>query len=70
MEQLTALIAEKTGLSTEMSAQVAQVVFDFLKDKLPDPIAAQLDNFLGGGGGDDSGNDIADAVQGLSNFFG
>ncbi len=67
MEQLTALISEKTGLSTEMSAQVAEIVFDFLKDKLPEPIAAQLDNFLGGG---DGGNDITDAVQGLSNFFG
>ncbi len=69
MEQLTALIAEKTGLSAEMSAQVSEIVFNFLKDKLPEPIAAQLDNFLGGSG-DDSGNDIADAVQGLSNFFG
>ena len=67
MEQLTALISEKTGLSAEMSKQVAEVVFDFLKDKLPEPIAAQLDNFLGG---DSDGGDITDAIQGLSNFFG
>jgi len=69
MEQLTALIAEKTGLSTEMSAQVAEIVFDFLKDKLPDPIAAQLDNFLGGSSSDGE-NDISDAIQGLSSLFG
>jgi hypothetical protein len=32
MEELTALVAEKTGLSEEMSQQAVDIVVDFLKD--------------------------------------
>lgn len=50
MDQLTAFVSQKTGLSQDQANQAAQAVVDFLKSKLPGPIASQLDGLLSGGG--------------------
>ena len=50
MEELIELIVEKTGISEEIATKVVDMVVDFLKDKLPEPIAGQLDNLLSGEG--------------------
>jgi len=49
MNELTNLIVKKTGISQENAQKAVLVVFDFLKTKLPAPIASQLDSFLTGG---------------------
>ena len=46
MDELVALVQEKTGLGKAQAKQAVETVMDFLKDKLPGPIAAQLDNVL------------------------
>ena len=51
MEEIVKLVSEKTGLSEEMSETVVTLVIDHLKSKLPEPIAGQLDGYLGGEGG-------------------
>ncbi len=43
---LVELIREKTGVSAEQAQQAVDVVAGFLKEKLPDPIAAQVDQVL------------------------
>jgi len=43
---LVDLIREKTGVSAEQAQQAIDVVVGFLKEKLPEPIAAQLDTVL------------------------
>ncbi|MEF3273912.1 MAG: DUF2267 domain-containing protein [Chloroflexus sp.] len=43
---LVELIREKTGVSAEQAQQAVEVVVGFLKDKLPEPIAAQVDQIL------------------------
>jgi len=48
-EQLTNLIVKRTGITQENAQKAVLVVFDFLKTKLPAPIATQLDSFLSGG---------------------
>ena len=48
-EQVINLIVKKTGISQENAQKAVLVVFDFLKTKLPAPIASQLDSFLTGG---------------------
>jgi hypothetical protein len=64
MEELIELIVEKTGISEEIANKVVDMVVDFLKDKLPEPIAGQLDNLL-------SGEGIADdLLGGLGSLFG
>lgn len=67
MNELVKRVTEKTGLSEEMATQVITVVLDYVKDKLPAPIAAQLDNFLEGGG--DLG-DLGGLAKGLGGMFG
>ncbi|WP_298406910.1 DUF2267 domain-containing protein [uncultured Chloroflexus sp.] len=45
---LVELIREKTGVSAEQAQQAVDVVVGFLKDKLPEPIATQIDQVLKG----------------------
>jgi hypothetical protein len=48
MQELIDLVSKKTGLSKEQSTMAVKVVLDFIKKKLPAPIAAQVDAVLGG----------------------
>lgn len=64
MDELVKMVSEKTGLSEEMSRQAVEVVLDYLKDKLPEPIAGQVDNLLEGGDLGDLGN-LAGGLGGL-----
>jgi hypothetical protein len=48
-EQVTNLIVQKTGISQDNAQAAVLVVFDFLKTKLPAPIASQVDSFLNTG---------------------
>jgi hypothetical protein len=48
-EQLTNLMVKRTGITQENAHKAVLVVFDFLKTKLPAPIASQLEPFLTGG---------------------
>jgi len=55
MEELVRQVAERTGIS-EAQAQTAVItVLGFIKGRLPEPIAGQLDSFLGGSTGADAG---------------
>ena len=54
-EQVINLIVKKTGISQENAQKAVLVVFDFLKTKLPAPIATQIDSFLNTGSGNTSG---------------
>jgi hypothetical protein len=51
MEELVKLVAGKTGLSEGHARLAVETVVSFLKDKLPAPIAGQIDSVIGGGGG-------------------
>ena len=61
MDELDNMVAKKTGLSPEMAKTAVTVVLDFVKKKLPAPIASQIDTVLGIG----SGTSIAGAISGL-----
>jgi len=70
MDELVKQVAAKTGISEEHARTAVTTVLGFLKDKLPAPIAGQIDNVIGGGGsgeGDGGGgiSDIASSVGGL-----
>ena len=47
MDELVKLVSEKTGLSEEMSATAVKLVLDYVKEKLPTPVAAQVEALLG-----------------------
>jgi hypothetical protein len=46
---LTNLIVKRTGITQENAEKAVLVVFDFLKTKLPAPLASQVDSFLNTG---------------------
>jgi hypothetical protein len=62
IDELVKQVSEKTGLAEAQSRQAAEVVVDFLKDRLPSPIAGQIDNLMGG----EDGSGITDTISGLT----
>ncbi len=65
MDELVQLVAQKTGLSQDQARAATQVVIDFLKSRLPAPVASQIDGVLKGGGGG-----LGDMTKGLGGMFG
>lgn len=61
MDELIQAIADKTGLPAEKAADAAKAAVDFIKDKLPAPIAGQIDGFLSG-----NAEGISDAIGGAA----
>jgi len=66
MEELVKRITEKTGISEDQARSAINTVSGFLKEKLPAPIAGQIDNVLSGAGGDTLGN----AASKIGGMFG
>lgn len=61
MDELIKAIEERTGLPADKAKGAAEAAIDFLKEKLPDPIASQIDGFLQG-----NADNIADALGGAT----
>ena len=71
MDQLIAMITEKTGLSADKAEEVVGMVIGFVKDKLPGPIASQLDGLMDGGADAGDGGGMMDNVKkGLGGLLG
>lgn len=49
MDELIKLVTQKTGISEKQATQAVETVMDFLKDKLPSPVASQIESALTGG---------------------
>jgi hypothetical protein len=65
MDELVKLVSEKTGISEEMAKTAVETVVGFLKQKLPAPIAGQLDSILAGGQAAEGLGGLADSLGGL-----
>ncbi len=52
MEELIKQVAQKVGISEEQAKQAVTQVLAFLKEKLPAPVASQIDGVLAGKGPD------------------
>ncbi len=50
MDELVKTVSQQTGLPEAQARQAAEVVIKFIKDKLPAPVASQVDSLLGNGG--------------------
>jgi hypothetical protein len=64
MEELCALVIQKTGVPKEQAKMAVDLVVDFIKKKLPAPVAAEVDAVLGGKG------DLCAAADMLGGLFG
>jgi uncharacterized protein (DUF2267 family) len=68
MDQLIDLVVQRTGIPRNQAQQAVQVVVGYFKDRLPGPVASQVDTVLSGGG---TGGGVTDqAQQGLGGMFG
>lgn len=67
MDELIKRITEKTGISEDQARSAVNTVSNFLKEKLPAPIAGQIDIVLSGGGMTDK---LGDAAAKVGNIFG
>ena len=50
MDELVKLVSAKTGLPAEQAKVAVTTVLGFLKEKLPAPLAGQIDALIAGGG--------------------
>jgi len=50
MNELVELLKSRVGLDDDKARSAAQTAVEFLKQRLPAPVAGQLDSILAGGG--------------------
>jgi ribosomal protein L7/L12 len=62
---LVKLVSQKTGLAEEVAKTAVETVVGSLKEKLPAPIAEQIDSALGGAGPAKSAGDLAKGLGGI-----
>ncbi len=67
MDESLKQVSERTGLSDEAAKEAVEAVLAVLKEKLPAPIASQLDNLVDGSG---SSDDLGDLTKGLGGLLG
>ena len=65
MDELVKLVTQKFGLQEETARQVVTTVADFLKAKLPAPLAGQIDGLLAG-----AKADLGNLAKGLGGLLG
>ena len=72
MEDLIKQVVEKTGISEAQAQTAVTTVLGFLKTRLPEPIAGQLDGVLGGASGAVGGltGAAGNVLGGLGGMFG
>lgn len=70
LDELVRRISEKTGLPEEQARGAAEAAIGFVKERLPEPIAGQIDNYLGGGSGEDGGEGHGDLMGQAQNALG
>jgi hypothetical protein len=72
MDELVRQVAERTGIAEEQARTAVMTVLGFLKERLPTPIAGQLDGVIAGGAGAVGGlaNTAGDVLGGLGGMLG
>ena len=63
MNELVQLVSDKTGIPEAQARTAVETVLGYLKERLPAPIAGQVDSALEGG----SAGDLAKGLGGLLN---
>jgi hypothetical protein len=68
MDELIEAIKQKTGLPADKAQGAAEAALEFIKNKLPAPIASQIDGFLEGNAANIS-DAVGDAANKLKGMF-
>jgi hypothetical protein len=65
MEELISRVTQKTGISDQQAKGAVDTVIGYLKEKLPAPIAGQVDGILSGGGKTGGLGDVMGGMGGM-----
>ncbi|SHF78427.1 hypothetical protein SAMN05444483_102370 [Salegentibacter echinorum] len=68
MDKIVKLVSEKAGISEEQAQTAVTTVASFLKDRMPEPLAGQVDKYLRGEEGDKGG--LGDTLGNVGGMFG
>ncbi len=64
MDEIVKEVAQKADVSEEVARKTVEVVVEILKEKLPTPVASQIDGILAGEA------DVGDIVKGIGDLLG
>ncbi|MFO0800802.1 MAG: hypothetical protein U0804_25325 [Gemmataceae bacterium] len=67
MDELVNQVSAKTGIAADTVKKVLATTAEFVKGKLPEPLAGQVEGFLTGQGG---GNPLGGLGEKLGGMFG
>ena len=71
MDELIRLVSQRAGIAEESARTAVETVVGFIKEKLPAPIAGQVDSVLSNEQVTGKAGDIADGISGqLGGLFG
>ena len=71
MDELVNQVSQRTGMAADTVRPVASEVINFLKQRLPAPVASQIDGFLNTQGGSGSGGGgLGGAIDNIGGMFG
>jgi hypothetical protein len=65
MDEIVRLVAERTGIGEDQARTAVETVVGYIKEKLPAPIAGQVDNALGSSGAAGAVGNVADKLGGM-----
>jgi hypothetical protein len=65
LDELVRRVSEKTGLPPETARTAVEAVLGYLKERLPAPIAGQIDGLLGNAGSSGGPGDLLGGLGGL-----
>lgn len=69
MNEIVQRLIAKTGLSEDQASAAVQTVLGFVKEKLPAPLAAQVEGILGGGQAEETAG-VGGALGSIGGMFG
>lgn len=67
MDQLVKMVQDRTGIDEGQARGAVDTVVGFLKDRLPAPVAGQIDGVISGGGSGQGSDSTMDQVSGMFN---
>lgn len=72
MDELIKQVVERTGISEQQARGAVETVLGFIKGRLPEPLAGQLDGLVGGATGAAGGiaGAAGDVLGGLGSMLG
>lgn len=70
MDELVRQVAQKVGISEDMARTAVETVVNYLKSRLPAPIAAHVDTALSAAAPAIAGLDIGDLASSIGGLFG